>query len=66
MSSFYQTFIETMVDIGIARERAQYLSELLRSEIVARHAEVAQAAAARREAAELKRRNLQTPELEKR
>ncbi len=52
MSSFYTTFIEVMVDIGIPRDRAQYLSELLRSEIDARHSLVAQFAAAEREVAE--------------
>ncbi len=49
-----------MVDIGIPRDRAQYLSELLRSEIVARHSLVAQVAAAEREVAELK---LQTKQI---
>jgi hypothetical protein len=35
-STFFATFIEVMVDLGIPRERAETLSEMLRSEIDAK------------------------------
>jgi TolA-binding protein len=58
-STFFATFIEVMVDLGIPRERAETLSEMLRSEIDAKCSLAAQVARAQGDVAKIQSQGLQ-------